>query len=304
MSEKMTLFGTVFFDINENSWIGKGDGWWLSNSQDNEVQINFIQPLSIYESEQYRIQVNLNSGNGKFLYKNPTIHGFTLRCNPQQTSGMISAHFKVSGVNSNVYFDDRALTDEESIADIHASSLVLNYEAKYGFVSVMGSASIKDSNDHKARIAQLNQRIDNLNSVKTEDNHLIPLERLDKQIALEEGRLQRETLLQEKTTRYYQSAETFGKLWAIYCKSEQAERLYGAYVPICTGGGPGIMKAVANGARQEDGHVLAFDCAFGDTAKFFHMKDNVDLLSDTRLRMNNFAIRESILINYSHVILF
>jgi predicted Rossmann-fold nucleotide-binding protein len=63
------------------------------------------------------------------------------------------------------------------------------------------------------------------------------------------------------------------------------------------------MRAAAQGARNQDAHVIGIDCQFG-IDNFFNLKDTYSVTSNQRLRMNNFSIREGVLINYSHVILF
>ena len=105
------------------------------------------------------------------------------------------------------------------------------------------------------------------------------------------------------SSKYWDSALKFGELWGKYAAQEQEKALGGCYVPLCTGGGPGIMRAVAQGARSQHAHVIGIDCQFGYD-NFFNLKDSYSVYSNQRLRMNNFSIREGVLINYSHVILF
>lgn len=63
------------------------------------------------------------------------------------------------------------------------------------------------------------------------------------------------------------------------------------------------MEAAAKGAREKNAQVIGIDCSFGNE-EYFDLTDSCYLYSNIRLRMNNFAIREGVLINYSHVILF
>jgi predicted Rossmann-fold nucleotide-binding protein len=116
-------------------------------------------------------------------------------------------------------------------------------------------------------------------------------------------RMDRHQKIIERSAKYWDSALAFGRLWGHYAANEQEKELGGCYIPLCTGGGPGIMQAAAQGAREENAHVIGIDCQFG-VDNFFNLKDTYSVHSNQRLRLNNFSIRESVLINYSHVILF
>ncbi len=119
-----------------------------------------------------------------------------------------------------------------------------------------------------------------------------------------------------KAVPYWESALKFGQLWGAYSANEQKSRLGGRYVPICTGGGPGIMRAVAVGAREHGAQVIGIDAVFNNDEYFrlnadltpvtgeHPLSSHFSLASNVRLRCNNFSIRETALINYAYVILF
>lgn len=55
---------------------------------------------------------------------------------------LCGAAFTAIGEQDAYYFDDRSLSNEDSVADFYASSPLLGYKAKSGYVSVIGSASL------------------------------------------------------------------------------------------------------------------------------------------------------------------
>lgn len=297
----MEIFGSVYYDVTKKEWTGKGNGWWIGNSEANAVTVHFESPFSLDDASKYRIMVSTVCGKCEFKVKDVTTDSFDLICvfNEEELCGVA---FTAVGEQSVYFFDDKNLSNDESTADIYASSLLLDYEAKYGYVSVMGSASIKDDEELDQKVLSLKDKNDNLETMLDENSSIVMDEELDKRIELNKVRMERQKKL-EKSAKYYKSAYKFGKLWGEYCAKEQARRLNGCYVPLCTGGGPGIMEAAAKGAREENAQVIGLDCQFGNE-DFFDLSGSCYLYSNTRLRMNNFAIREGILINYSHVILF
>lgn len=298
----MKIYGEVFYDVNKGEWSGNGEGWWLARSENNRVKVNFVDPFSMNEAKNYKISISTFCGSAQFEPQNIKVDSFELVCVDYEDE-LCGAAFTAVGEQSAYFFDDKNLNNEESVADIYAASLLLDYEAKYGYVSVMGSASISAPKTLEAKKDILEQKIENLEEMIDDSEVILDNEDIKEQIKLDEIRKKRQDKIENKSSKYYTSAYEFGKLWGDYCVSEQKEKLYGCYVPLCTGGGPGIMEAAAKGAREQNAHVIGIDCQFGND-NFFNLTDSVYLHSNMRLRMNNFAIREGVLVNYSHVILF
>lgn len=297
----MEIYGNVYYDVNKQNWSGRASGWWLGVSHSNRVTVHFENPFSLDKSRGYRIMISTLCGNGKFEVQNVGTDSFDIVC-VSYDEELCGAAFTAIGEQDAYYFDDRNLSNEESVADIYASTLLLGYEAKYGYVSVMGSASIKSEDAISQRIDLLQNKNENLESILQEGSSIVEDEELKSRIELNKIRVERQKRL-EKSAQYYASAKEFGRLWGEYCTGEQKEKLNGCYVPLCTGGGPGIMEAAALGAREKNAQVIGIDCPFG-YEEYFDLTGNCYLYSNVRLRMNNFAIREGVLINYSHVILF
>lgn len=298
----MKLFGEIYYDVKKNAWIGQGNGWWLGEAKGNRVTVRFESPFSLDAAKRYRIMTAAACGKGEFEYQNATVDSFDIVCVSYEDE-LCKVAFTATGEQSAYFFDDKNLTNEESVADIYASSLLLDYEAKYGYVGVMGSASISSRKELDKKVQILQEKNEALKNMVSENSSIVSDSDLEERIQLNEIRIARQKKLGEKSVKYYDSAYEFGKLWGHYCAHEQEKRLSGSYVPLCTGGGPGIMEATAKGAREEHAQVIGIDCQFGNES-FFNLEDSCYLHSNTRLRMNNFAIREGVLINYSHVILF
>lgn len=298
----MKIYGNVYYDVKEQEWSGTGSGWWLGLAQMNRVTVHFENPFSLDDSRNYRIMLSPLCGDGQFEIQNVSSNSFDIVCVAYEDE-LCGVVFTAVGEQTEFYFDDKDLTNEESVADVYASSLLLDYEAKYGYVSVMGSASIKSDSEIKDRIELLKDKNENLQKIMKENGSIIGDEEFEKRLELNKNRIERQERLQKNAAKYYESAKKFGELWGKYCTGEQKEKLGGCYVPLCTGGGPGIMEAAAMGAREQNAQVIGIDCPFGND-EYFDLKDNCYLNSNVRLRMNNFAIREGVLINYSHVILF
>lgn len=297
----MEVYGNIYYDVKKQLWTGKSNGWWLGTSNTNRVTVHFENPFSLEESRGYRIMISTICGNGQFEVQNVMTGSFDLVC-VSYGNDLCGTAFTAVGEQDEYYFDDKNLTNEESTADIYASSLLLDYEAKYGYVSVMGSASIKSTDELNERVELLQDKNENLENILNENSSIINDSEFANRIELNKIRIERQNKL-EKSAQYYASAKRFGELWGEYCVGEQKEKLNGCYVPLCTGGGPGIMEAAAKGARDKNAQVIGIDCPFGNE-EYFDLTGNCYLNSNVRLRMNNFAIREGVLINYSHVILF
>jgi uncharacterized protein (TIGR00725 family) len=297
----MEIYGNIYYDVKKQIWTGKSDGWWLGNSKSNRITVHLENPFSLEKSRGYRIMTSVICGDAQFEVQNVKTDSFDLVCVSYEED-LCGVAFTAIGEQDAYYFDDKNLTNEESTADVYASSLLLDYEAKYGYVSVMGSASIKSEEELKKKTDLLEDNNENLENILSENSSIIEDKELKERIELNKVRIKRQKTL-KKSAKYYASAKKFGELWGEYCVNEQKEKLNGCYVPLCTGGGPGIMEAAAKGARDKNAQVLGIDCSFGND-EYFDLKGNCYLNSNVRLRMNNFAIREGVLINYSHVILF
>lgn len=295
---RLEIRGEVVYDPSSNSWKGKGTSWWIETTLDNAVEILFEEPLTFDPVNP--IAVKVLEGQAKVDTDIMDQQGFLMWCNDHGAEPVKLA-FLVRGTQTVP--NDRTLSTEDSFADIYAAGLLFDYEAKYGVVSVMGSASITSEEIVKTKLEILENEINGLLKSRDEEENEFKKQVLEKNANLLRIRMERHKSIMEKSTEYWNSAKKFGELWGLYSTREQAKALDGRYIPICTGGGPGIMQAVAEGARSQNAHVVGIDCQFGYD-NFFDLTDSYAVYSNQRLRMNNFSIREGILINYSHVILF
>lgn len=298
----MKLFGDIYYDVKKNMWSGEGKGWWLSNSNTNHVKVNFESPFSLDAVKKYRIQLSSTCGSGQFEVQNAGVENFDIVCVSYEDE-LCGVAFAAVGEQSAYFYDDRNLSNEASVADVYASSLLLDYEAKYGYIGLMGSASISSKENLINRVKSLESKNANFKEIVSDGSSIVSAEEMKERMELNKIRMHRQEKLQSKSAKYYDSAYTFGKLWGQYCVKEQRLALNGCHVPLCTGGGPGIMEAAAKGAREQHAQVIGIDCPFGND-DFFSLEGSSDLYSNMRLRMNNFAIREGVLLNYSHVLLF
>jgi predicted Rossmann-fold nucleotide-binding protein len=311
------ISGIVKFVPERNRWsIGGASGWYLSEASAGEplsVKIAFFEPLERH----YQILFTPIS-EGTTIIKNIECsyageEGFRVYIDTQddRVSGTIGFSFSVKGRKLDGVPDDKFITKDERIEDMHAITNILVNEAEYGVVTVMASASIVDAasiaRETKKKIAEREAEQARLAlAVFDEERAAIgrAIERID-------FRLARLAVLETKTP-YWDSAYRFGKLWGEYAatqigdtarRTRQQIELGGRYVPIMTGGGPGVMAAVAKGASEKHAQVIGIDSIFGND-KRFDLAEDFSLLSNVRLRCNDFATREAALINYSHVILF
>ncbi|PEF06828.1 hypothetical protein COM97_09185 [Bacillus thuringiensis] len=304
---EIQLNGTIFYEPSTNKWLGSGTGWWIEKSSKNSAKITFEEPI-VYDpldpvkTKSYSLSISNIDKNGTLETNNVNKEGFIVTWKNYSDS-TCTASFTVKGTKVEFVPNDRSLSNEDSVADIHAAGILFDYAAKYGVVTVMGSASISSKEKVAEKLEILNaQKLDCKSSLLDEEysfNKELLTDKLEK-ISI---KIKRQKEIEEKSNRYWHSAKKFGELWGKYAAQEQENVLGGSYVPICTGGGPGIMEAVARGAREQNAHVIGIDCQFGND-KFFNLKNSYSVLSNQRLRMNNFSIREGVLINYSHVILF
>ncbi|UQA58371.1 LOG family protein [Polyangium aurulentum] len=312
MATTTEMRGVATYDSRAQRWTASGESWHLSAIDGAKARITFAEPMALGESgdlapTDYSLVVTprgLPPAGVSLDVGNVAEDGFDVTwrgCSDHPGSFTLS--FQVSGVKSDPVPDDRDLTRSESIGDVHAARMLFQYEAKYGTVSVMSSASIESKETVEKKIAALSEGAAALESEigKEED----PAKKAELRESLRDSRekLSRQKRILKNSVRYWDSAKRFGELWGAYAAGEQEKALGGKYVPICTGGGPGIMYAVASGARSQNAQVLGIDTKFGND-EFHDLKDDYTLPSNIRLRMNDFAVREAALINYSNVILF
>lgn len=314
MSATVQRRGTVTFDPASESWSRSGDGWNLASPSGTHTRVVFDEPLAFGASGElapadYSLSVTPlgSTPSGlQLVVKNVAQDGFDLSwiCDdPAGISQPLRAAFTAQGVQANPVPDDRELDKEDSIADLHAARMVYGYEAKYGTVSVMSSASINSKDDTQAAIDQLAQNIAQLSAALEQTVDPVQQASLKEKLRDARTKKERRERILKNSVRYWDSAQRFGELWGDYAANQQNDALGGRYVPVCTGGGPGIMYAVATGARSKNAQVLGLDTLFGND-EFHNLAGDYTLPSNIRLRMNDFGIRESMLINYSNVILF
>lgn len=304
---QVELYGTVFYEPASNQWAGKGTGWRIEKAEGNIAKITFEEPIAFDPrkpglSDNYSLSISNINQNGHVDTYNVEDEGFIISWKEYSQETCI-ASFRVVGTKVCFVPNDRALGIEESVADIYAAELLFSYEAKYGVISVMGSGTISSKDIAEEKLVILRSHVKKLEEeiAKEEDSFCQKL--LEDKLKMTRYRMERHKGIIDESAKYWDSALKFGELWGHYAANEQKEALGGCYVPICTGGGPGIMQAAAQGARSRYAHVIGIDCQFG-IDDFFNLKNTYSVFSNQRLRMNNFSIREGILINYSHVILF
>lgn len=304
----ISFSGGLTFCPTSNSWTITGQsGWMLAESTEGDplsARIRFSEEIE----EGYLLNLSaLSTGNSRIV-NHQIVHtdslGFRvlLDTDSDELKNKVGFSFNIKGVKKHVVPDDRQLTPSELIEDINAINNILNHEAEYGMITVMCSASIKDKptleKDKKRRTALLQAEREALANTRINSE----ITRIKHNIHRLESRLLRLDRL-IKSSKYWDSGFRFGKMWGEYCSTQQNNKLGGRYVPICTGGGPGIMNAVAKGARSENAQVIGIDSVFGNDNKH-DLSNDFSVNSNVRLRCNDFAIREAALINYSHVILF
>ena len=221
-----------------------------------------------------------------------------------ELSGPAGFSFLIRGRTLEANPNDRLVSLTQQVEDCNAIRTVLDHHAEYGYITMMSSASIQSAAQIEAAKAAPRQKIADLQIARAAARTDAERDALDAQIKPLQVRLDRlERLGDPKTVAYWESAKKFGELWGEYCANGQEAALGGRYVPLCTGGGPGIMEAAARGARSKDVEVIGLDAIFGNEPHF-DLKGDFSASSNVRLRLNDFSIREGTLINYAHVILF
>ncbi len=305
---KAQLRGGVLYCPVADKWTLQGQAGWNLVTVDRgnpwSVQVEFFEPLE----EGYTIEVTPTS-TGNLVVSSAhvlcaTQDGFQVLIDTPDNlqSNKVGFNFSVQGIKKQIVPDDRTIAPDKLIEDINAINNILTHEAEYGMITLMCSASINSQTTHKKELeeqtknlAEFKKQLDG-NSVDDE------IKNIESLIQKTEARIIRlEKLI--KSSKYWDSAHNFGKMWGNYCSTTQSMELGGRYIPLCTGGGPGIMAAAALGAREQYAQVIGIDSVFGND-NHHNLEDDFSIYSNARLRCNDFAIRESALINYSHVILF
>lgn len=304
---EIELNGTIFFEPTTNQWTGSGTGWWIDKAEEHTAKIAFEEPITfdfqqLSKKKSYSLIVSNMNQNGKVYTHHVDDKGFIIGWK-DYSNETCSASFQVVGTKSCFVPNDRNLETQESVADIYASELLFSYEAKYGVITLMGSGTISCEDIESERLNILNNHFHQMNMELENENDPFARKLLQDRLNNLIRKIERHQKIIENSARYWDSALKFGELWGHYSATEQANILGGCYVPLCTGGGPGIMRAAAQGARSKHAHVIGIDCQFG-VDNFFNLKDTYSIYTNQRLRLNNFSIREGVLINYSHVILF
>ncbi|HJV46780.1 MAG TPA: LOG family protein [Bacillota bacterium] len=304
---EVELHGTLFYEPSTNEWVGSGTGWWIEKAIDNTAKITFEEKITFdprhpKQTKSYSLSLSNINNNGEVESYNVDESGFIITWKDYKDSTCI-ASFTVSGTKVSFVPNDRAVTNEESVADVYAANLLFEYEAKYGVITVMGSGSISCKEIVNEKLDILNTHVDGYKSELEKEKDIFSKKLIEDKLDKVHHRMNRHKKIESNSAKYWDSAMKFGELWGKYAAHEQEKALGGCYVPLCTGGGPGIMRAAAQGARSQDAHVVGIDCQFGYD-NFFNLKDSYSVYSNQRLRMNNFSLREGVLVNYSHVILF
>ncbi|KIL40784.1 hypothetical protein SD70_11080 [Gordoniibacillus kamchatkensis] len=304
---RIQLRGTIIYEPSEDRWRGSGTDWWIEHTMAATAKITFEEPITFdpfdpMQTKSYSLTVSNIQGNGDAVTYNVDETGFVVTWKHYKPS-VCMASFVVSGVRASYVPNDRTLSNEDSVADVYAAGILFDYEAKYGVITVMGSASISSKSAVKSKRQIVGEHASGCKQRMEGETDAFSKQLLEKRLAKIEHRLARHQNIEDRSTAYWNSAKKFGELWGYYSAHEQKEALGGCYVPLCTGGGPGIMQAAAEGARSQHAHVIGIDCQFG-LDDLFDLRDSYSVYSNQRLRLNNFSIREGVLINYSHVVLF
>jgi predicted Rossmann-fold nucleotide-binding protein len=306
--KQVELFGSLFYEPATYTWSGSGTGWWIEKTEEHKAKITFEEPITFNpllpsKTNTYNLSINSLNENGQVHASSVEEDGFIVTWKDYSMEDTCMASFRVIGTQVCFIPNDRSLGTEDSIADIYAAELLFSYEAKFGVVSLMGSGTINSKELTEERIEALKLEAEKLIEDLDQEDDPFCKDLITEKLEKNKFRLKRQKEIAEKSAGFWDSAHRFGELWGRYSANDQEKTLGGCYVPLCTGGGPGIMRAAAQGARSKHAHVIGIDCQFG-VDDFFNLKDTYSVYSNQRLRMNNFSIREGVLINYSHVILF
>jgi predicted Rossmann-fold nucleotide-binding protein len=311
--------GRVEFDADANQWLMSGNPGWrlgLTNESDPVIcQVVFNEPLL----EDYSLQVT-SMTRGPALLERVQVAGVStdgfrvyLDTVGEQARGRIGFTFRAAGLAADLCPDDRLISSSNKVEDVEGINNLFRNDAEFGVVTLMASASL---NDRATTAKNLAKAEDAVKRLQDDIAALTPRDgfkraRLERALELAVTKAERQKKI-ATNVRYWDSAKKFGEKWGTYVADPegQQKRLGGRSIPICTGGGPGIMAAAARGASsvklgadEARAPVVAIDTLFGDEEKF-NIAADPGHFSNIRLRCNDFSIREMALINYAHVILF
>jgi predicted Rossmann-fold nucleotide-binding protein len=269
----------------------------------------------------YEIRVSALAEGGRSILvvtvTDVSSHGFTATCvgSDGDLPDVVGFCFEAAGQTVAEMPDDRRLAKEHSLTDLHAVDSVLNHEAEFGHICVMASASVDARESTQKNIDEQANKVAVAEAAVAGAIDQGTRKRLE--LALKKARIRLERFQRLlRASAYWESALEFGRLWGHYSANEQKLALKGKYVPICTGGGPGIMRATAIGAREQGAQVIGIDAVFNNDENFKFSEplkpvtgldpraSHHSLASNVRLICNDFGIRELALINYANVILF
>ena len=243
--------------------------------------------------------------------------GFTVTCVAAEGDlpEVVGFCFEAVGQTTAEMPDDRRLATEYSLTDLRALESVLDHEAEFGFICVMASASVEARESMQSSLDDQVKKVAAAEAELAAATDASARKRLALVLKKARIRLERFQKLLPASV-YWESALEFGRLWGHYAANEQKLALDGKYIPICTGGGPGIMRAAAIGAREQGAQVIGLDAVFNNDEHFKFNEplkavsgldpraSHHSLASNVRLVCNDFGIRELSLINYANVILF
>lgn len=327
--QEITIQGSVRLNRLKNTYQTTGAGGWSVKREDAIIdpptfKIELAEELlpgyslNIYGISEGRRGI-LNAIAVDVTGKSFTAILLSQEGNLPETVGF---SFTISGTTAAETPDDRHIGKEQRIEDLHALEIVLNHEAEFGFITLMASASI-ESRERTAK--DIKDQTDKVQQAEQELQAAAEADKPSKAISLKRAQIKLERFHKLlKAVPYWDSALEFGRLWGKYSTTEQKHRFGGRrYVPLCTGGGPGIMRAAAVGARETGAQVIGIDAVFANDeyfslnldsnprateqpppVEFSFANSHFSLASNVRLRCNDFAIREAALINYAYVILF
>lgn len=303
-----SLHGSLIYDPEIDLWeVSGGSGWVIKESTDGDplsVRIAFNEAIEVG----YSVNLTPRSyGNSRIvscelIFSDENGFRVLLDTDFDYLTSRIGFDFTLVGLKKAVVPDDRTIPKHDLIEDLHAIENILSHEAEFGMITVMSSASVKSAdtlNKEKARRQDELKKWEDLLSNTRLNDEINQYKREIERVKSRIGRIDRMIV----SSKYYDSAVRFGELWGEYSRNGQKEDLGGRHIPICTGGGPGIMEAIAKGASSKHAQVIGVDSIFGNDNRF-DLEDDFSIYSNVRLRCNDFAIREAALINYSHVILF
>jgi hypothetical protein len=268
--QEITIQGSVRLNRLKNTYQTTGAGGWSVKREDAVIdpptfKIELAEELlpgyslNLYGISEGRRGI-LNAIAVDVTGKSFTAILLSQEGNLPETVGF---SFAISGTTAAETPDDRHIGKEQRIEDLHALEIVLNHEAEFGFITLMASASIesreKTEKDIKKQTGKVKQAEDELQAAAEADKP-------SKAISLKRAQIKLERFHKLlDAVPYWDSALEFGRLWGTYSTTEQKHRFGGRrYVPLCTGGGPGIMRAAAVGARETGAQVIGIDAVFGN----------------------------------------